>query len=527
MAAQHPQRRQEAYAQRQQAYGRRQAQCHGQWQRPQQSSGYQQPTAALPPVLRAQAPYAPYQQPACQYGYRRQTMTERVASNGGQIPARQYAVAGISGGAIGTVIAVVVALLIGGYPAMMARRVALTHVAVAAEGRVGWRGSNPPISWSLLDEGTMGITRAAVMEDIEAMLDPDTGFGILSWPSVPYFVGEGRTSDCTGLMNIVDGIYSDYPELSVYTNGQCVETSSSGARYKLNAAGGVSPEENRAEYDAVVSRLDELARECDEIAGDDDALYVREAYRRICDGCVYSPDSCMSPHANDIYGALIEGNTKCYGGSCALKGILDRRGIPSFVACGQMHGDPSLLHAWNVLWLGGRWIVCDTTSSMDSDIEQDGEFRFFVECLRESDEYLATEDMMMAEPCKRLMEAYEKLVGAKDGGDQPFDDFRARLCAAAPISERQVSDNAMTEEMHAAVTAAISGTYATDEGEEESREEPQEGASEDAQDADETTDDADGGGFAGAIGRKMDEAMETARDSLQEVPPTDDGEESV
>jgi len=317
------------------------------------------------------------------------------------------------GAVVGLLIAVAVSWFLGGYAGMMSRRSSIAQAMASAEGGIApyeWHGEDPAISWTLLYDDETNATRAALVEDITNMRDAESGLGIFSWPSMPYFIGEGHASDCNELMRIVDGIYSDYPELSVYTNGQCVQTTIAGARYILPASENDTPEQNKSEYAEVSQRLDDLAAYCDDVAGDDDMVYITEAYRHIVENCIYS-QSEDKPHSNDIYGALIEGETKCYGGSCALKSLLDRRGIPSFLASGQVHGDPSMLHAWNIIWYDDGWYVCDTTCSMGSKMDEKN--GFYWGCLKPLDTYLETQDILIDSEDKDLMEAYETLIGVE------------------------------------------------------------------------------------------------------------------
>lgn len=326
---------------------------------------------------------------------------------------REYGRAVVVGAVVGTLIAVALSWFLGGYAGMMERRSSIARTLASAEGDLTpseWRGESPAISWSLLCDDEASVTRAAILEDIMEMRDADSGLGLFSWPSMPYFIGRGHADDCTELIRIVDGIYSDYPELSVYTNGQCVQGAIAGARYMLPASENDTPEQNKAEYEEVTQRLDDIAAYCDGVTGDDDAFYITEAYRNVAEGCVYS-ESEDEPHENDIYGALIEGGTKCYGGSCALKALLDRRGIPSFLASGQVHGDPSQLHAWNIVWYDGGWYACDTTCAMGSKAgERPG---FYWGCLKPLDTYLQAEDILMDAEDEELMTAYERLLGVE------------------------------------------------------------------------------------------------------------------
>ena len=328
----------------------------------------------------------------------------------GSATTRAYGRSALVGGLVGSLMAVLLSWLICGYPGMWSRRAEVVAEMAAIEPEWSdWRGDFPPISWKILYDDKKASTRVAVLDDIRNMLDPDAGFGLFSWPALPYMVGTGHASDCEELLKMVDGIYNDYPELSVYTDGQCLQAIAAVARYMLPAAAGVRAEDNKAECEAVTKRLDELEAICNAAAGASDSNYITEAYRLVASGCVYSSDDSESPHANDIYGALIEGESRCYGGSCAMKALLDRRGIPSFMASGVLNGDPTMRHAWNLLWYDGSWHVCDVTCSMGQTPEEDSSF--YYACLIPYEEYKETHNVLIDEEDKVLMEAYEEQIG--------------------------------------------------------------------------------------------------------------------
>lgn len=338
---------------------------------------------------------------------------------------RAYGKAAVTGGLFGTIVAVALSWFVCGYPAMWARRADI----VAEMERVGtsevdspeWKGDLPPISWRLTCDEKQTGTRIAVLEDIRAMIDPDAGFGLFSWPALPYMVGTGHASDCEELLKIVSGIYSDYPELSVYTDGQCVQAVAAVARYMLPASSGVNSDDNKSEYEMVTERLDEIASECDKEAGDDDLAYISSAYRHIASGCAYASDDEESSHSNDIYGALVEGKSRCYGGSGALKGLLDRRGIPSFMASGAIHSDPSQRHAWNVIWYDGEWYVCDVTCSMGTVPENENSF--YWGCMKPYEEYMDSQDILIDDDDKELMKAYEERISSLHGAEANDNDM--------------------------------------------------------------------------------------------------------
>ena len=319
------------------------------------------------------------------------------------------------GGLVGSVIAIVLAWFICGYPSMWARRSEIlsameSNGGTLAEGE--WLGDLPPISWSILCDNEHMATREAILSDIRGMAPSEGPFGIFSWPALPYMIGTGHTSDCDELIKVVDGIYSDYPELSVYTNGQCIQAVAAVARYALPESSESNADENRAELSEVTQRLDEIADKCGTVAKDSDFIYVFEAYKQVAENCVYANGDSEGPHENDIYGAIIDGRSRCYGGAAALKALLDRRGIPSFMASGVIHGDPSLRHAWNIIWYDDKWYACDVTSAMGCDSEKDSSF--YGSCMMELADYTESHDVIIDEGDKELMKAYEESLSSLD-----------------------------------------------------------------------------------------------------------------
>ena len=58
----------------------------------------------------------------------------------------------------------------------------------------------------------------------------------------------------------------------------------------------------------------------------------------------------------------MNGSSRCFGYASAVKYMLDAEGIPNFIATGMSGGDR---HAWNMVDVGGTWIVVDATYSRD------------------------------------------------------------------------------------------------------------------------------------------------------------------
>lgn len=66
---------------------------------------------------------------------------------------------------------------------------------------------------------------------------------------------------------------------------------------------------------------------------------------------------------SNIYGALIENNVVCEGYAKAFKYILDDLEIPCVIICGEVVDENGISqkHAWNEVYLNGKWYAIDVT----------------------------------------------------------------------------------------------------------------------------------------------------------------------
>jgi len=248
---------------------------------------------------------------------------------------------------------------------------------------------------------------------------------------LPYPVrDDAEMSKFERLRAFVAAVYGDEPELSVYTNGQNIMNNVVIARYRLFEAGDSTPERHRLEYEEVVGVADRLHGEIEaELANGwhdesvleigEDGTYAMLAYGKLASMSTYSDDVDDSPHANDIYGALVEGETKCYGMACAMKALLNRRGIPSFIATGSLWGSEDERHAWVVIRDGGCWRVLDVTVAQGHEppegrIDVEGllhdDSGYWNGCLKPLDDYMGSFDATIDASCMGLMVSYEELI---------------------------------------------------------------------------------------------------------------------
>lgn len=205
--------------------------------------------------------------------------------------------------------------------------------------------------------------------------------------------------DMQVLLSIWHKAISDSPVLSVYsTAGNECFILAYGLHFAMD-----TPSTREETSEQIVAEMDEMrdtvTRFSDEILSVSDgnvASYIYEAFVMMCESTTYSKAS-TSIHYNDIYGALEEGTAQCFGVSCAFKAILDEVGIPNFIATGKSSEG---LHAWNVVRMDGKWLVCDITVGMSvyesvsdrlGNIDADTAFRSLsndtIACLIDQDSY--------------------------------------------------------------------------------------------------------------------------------------------
>lgn len=231
-----------------------------------------------------------------------------------------------------------------------------------------------PVRYSYLDGYDQDVlcTKLALAEDLPALGVPNLssevnplGFGadaaFANWGVSPVLLGWPASPN---LRTLAQQVIADDVLLSVHTAGQVVtpDVHTWDFRYALGCIR-EDPSTRATEIARVEERVRELSSAVARTAGDDDRAYVRAAFQLIADATSYAQGEGASVHFNDVYGALVEGSSQCYGISGALKLLLDKRGIPNYLCNGTK---PSGRHTWNVVWLDGGWYVCDATLVVDA-----------------------------------------------------------------------------------------------------------------------------------------------------------------
>lgn len=310
--------------------------------------------------------------------------------------------------------------------------------------------SLPPATYVMACDADDLAIRTAFLSEISSMR-PVSAFWPPEWLTLTNVVlpKDGNLAH-QRVLEIVNGIYSDSPELSVYTNGQCWAVSGFLSQWRIGGDGahvtalpllpvrlglGITDsstqEENKRELAEVTNRLASVAQELAddaeapehdekrEVLGRD-GLYAALVYKWVGTHSKYSDDDGDLTHINDIYGALFEGEAQCYGTACALKALLERGGIPAFVATGEHSDSPNTAgHAWTVARMGGQWFAFDGTGAQvlqeDDPIDlqliaiRRGKWQSFAVPI---DEYVGRSGLQLDAMCVRLMDAYERQVSS-------------------------------------------------------------------------------------------------------------------
>lgn len=103
---------------------------------------------------------------------------------------------------------------------------------------------------------------------------------------------------------------------------------------------------------AVGTAADGIARTVKATCDGDRTQMVHEAYALVSSGCTYADGFRDTAHFNDVYGAIVEGESECYGMAGAMRMVLRRLGVPSIMLLGQTGGGGR--HAIVAALIGGE-----------------------------------------------------------------------------------------------------------------------------------------------------------------------------
>lgn len=250
-----------------------------------------------------------------------------------------------------------------------------------------------------------------------------------TWVQMPRSViDSGKSMDMDELVRVWQYAIYDNPDLSIYaTGGESSFIHSSGTSYAIDtpATNGEGSQEVESKLEAAKSRADEIADEAWNAAGGDTTEYIRQIYFWLISNDTYD-ENPTSVHCNDLYGSVIEGRTQCYGFSNAIKYMCDMRNIPNFIATGRIPSGTA--HAWNVIWSGEKWLVCDCTNgtaayheSMEGmtldRIQQNQHMssELFAACLMDQDEFL--QEVTMDDDSRSVETKYENVLKSRQWPD--------------------------------------------------------------------------------------------------------------
>lgn len=260
----------------------------------------------------------------------------------------------------------------------------------------------------------------------DAVSNPDD---YSTWVQMPRSVIDaGKSMDMDELVRVWQYAIYDNPDLSIYaTGGESSFIHSSGTSYAIDtpATNEEGSQEIRSKLDSAKSRAGEIADEAWDAAGGDTTEYIRRIYFWLVSNDTYD-ENPTSIHCNDLYGSIIEGRTQCYGFSNAIKYMCDMRGIPNFIASGRIPSGTA--HAWNVIWSGEKWLICDCTNgtaayheSMDGmTLEQIQQSQrrsseLFAACLMDQGEFL--KEVTMDEDSRDVETKYESALKSRQWPD--------------------------------------------------------------------------------------------------------------
>lgn len=208
----------------------------------------------------------------------------------------------------------------------------------------------------LITDGSFAAGYDAMVDIMASGENPDTQEG------TGWYDGDFEYEDLD--MDMLNYACYDNPLYSMYRTGadngvgMSVNTETGDVRIFSNAT------EQGDDFNAMYNEVDAIAtnivNQALAEADGSTAVYIQSLLQQLADSIEYSNDP-SSAHTNDIYGALVNRSSRCYGYASAMKYMLDMQEIPNFIATGEMGGDR---HAWNMVDMGGTWVVVDATASV-------------------------------------------------------------------------------------------------------------------------------------------------------------------
>lgn len=241
-----------------------------------------------------------------------------------------------------------------------------------------------------------------------------------TWIQMPRSVIDAnKAMDMNELVRVWQYAIYDDPKLSIYaTGGDSSFIHSNGTSYALDTSATTQEGAQliKEKADSAVNKANEIAEQAWSDSNGDTTAYIQNLYFWLSSNDLYYSKP-TSIHYNDLYGAVLEGKTQCYGFSNAMKYMCDLHGIPNFIASGKIPSGTA--HAWNVIWSGEKWLVCDCTNGTSKyhgymegmtleQIQQNQRYSsmLFASCLMTQDEFL--KDVTMDDDSYKVEKAYEQ-----------------------------------------------------------------------------------------------------------------------
>lgn len=337
--------------------------------------------------------------------------------------------------------AAVTSSVLGGIPQMLLRRAQMSPMTQASVAQSmphsadHYIASAHPISWrvSLARDQKGALLWDAMHSDLDYMSDGFDPAEPRTWSVLPVVATQ------EDLRSTMFGLMADDPSLTVYTNGEVCGNMDFLAAYSL-PLDGESRTDNKEQQRMLVAEATRRAHVADAYAGDDDEAYVRYCYGMLASTCTYADGKDDTEHRNDPYGALVEGESMCYGMSGALKLLLDYRGIPNCVVRGHDANANTGWHAWNLVYLDGTWSVCDVTAyagtKATGDDYDNKNSSYWNRCLCPVAEYMSQVNKVMTPECWELVRDYCDTYGITQTIDEKGCEHPGEAAAMAHAADK-------------------------------------------------------------------------------------------
>lgn len=118
---------------------------------------------------------------------------------------------------------------------------------------------------------------------------------------------------------------------------------------------------------------------------------LRQIHDYITKNAVYDK-TLVAPNTKTAYGNIMEGRSICSGFAFAYKYISDLAGLKVLCIVGDFYNkqsDEYILHAWNVAYVDGEYLLIDTT--FDTQTNGKSSSKFFLSTIQDGMHYVGTD----------------------------------------------------------------------------------------------------------------------------------------